>query len=1027
VACAVGLAVVCLGASSAAVAAEPVIDPETATVSELQTRMQRGELTSEQLTRIYIDRIAALNSRGPGLNAVRTLSPKALGQARAMDAQRRAGRVRGPLHGIPVLVKDNIDVAGLPTTAGSIALEHSVPDRDASIVARLRAAGAVVLGKTNLSEFAFFTTTNAPSGYSSLGGQVLNAYDADLNPSGSSSGSAAAAAAGLAALTIGTETSGSIISPSAAQGIVGMRPTVGLSSRTGILPISASQDTPGPMARTVADAAVELQAIAGRDKTDPATADQPPVPDYVTGLTADALEGERIGTVASNDPIYQAAVAKVQQLGATTVQITAPANTGRPSILSYEFKRDLNSYLSRLPGSAPMKSLADIIAYNDAHPQEALKYGQNLLSDSQAIDLDDPATKAAYEAARDLGRAEARANIDAALTRGTADPGDDLAAILTPSGTLTVVGARAGYPALTVPAGYTATQRRPVNVTFTGTRFGEAALLAIGYAYEQGSQLRRPPSVIDPSLYRCARTTPPSSFGAHSCAPGIELLDLIGMEPRLDFSLETTSIADLQGRMAAGKLTAETLTRAYLARIARTNAEGPSLNAVRIVNPSALADARALDAERAAGDVRGPMHGIPVLLKDNIDVDGMPTTAGAVALEHSFPGGDSPLAAGLRRAGAVILGKTNLSEFANFYSGNSISGYSGLGGQVLTPVDLDINPSGSSSGSAAAASAGLAAATVGTETSGSIISPSSTHGIVGLRPTVGLVPRTGVVPISATQDTPGPMTQTVYDAAAELGAIAGKDAEDPATADAPDSVPDYVAALSAQALDGTRIGVISSTNETYQAAVATVQRLGATTVQVTPPANTSAGSILEYEFKRDLNAYLARLGAGAPMTSLADVIAFNSANSGEAIKLGMSILVSSDAIDLDDPATRATYEADHARGLAESRGNIDAVLTRGTAEPDDDLAAILTPAGTLTGVGARAGYPALTVPAGYTATTRNPVNVTFLGAAFSEARLLALGYAFEQATRARKAPSESNPASWRCVEGSAFKPRSCAP
>ena len=826
VACAVGLAGVCLGASSAAVAAEPVIDPETATVAELQTRMQREELTSEQLTRMYIDRIAALNSRGPGLNAVRSLSPQALGQARAMDAQRRAGRVRGPLHGIPVLVKDNIDVAGLPTTAGSIALEHSVPDRDASIVTRLRAAGAVVLGKTNLSEFAFFTATNAPSGYSSLGGQVLNAYDADLGPSGSSSGSAAAAAAGLAALTIGTETSGSIISPSAAQGIVGMRPTVGLASRTGILPISASQDTPGPMARTVADAAVELQAIAGRDETDPATADQPPVPDYVAGLTAEALEGERIGTVASNDPIYQAAVAKVRQLGATTVQITAPANTGRPSILSYEFKRDLNSYLSRLPGSAPMKSLADIIAYNDAHPQEALKYGQNLLSDSQAIDLDDPATKAAYEAARDLGRAEARANIDAALTRGTADPGDDLAAILTPSGTLTVVGARAGYPALTVPAGYTATQRRPVNVTFTGTRFGEAALLAIGYAYEQGSQLRRPPSVIDPSLYRCAQTTPPSSFGAHSCAPGIELLELIGKEPKLDFSLETTSIADLQGRMAAGKLTAETLTKAYLARIARTNTEGPSLNAVRIVNPGALADARALDAERSAGDVRGPMHGIPVLLKDNIDVDGMPTTAGALALEHSFPRGDSPLAAGLRRAGAVILGKTNLSEFANFYSGSSISGYSGLGGQVLTPVDLDINPSGSSSGSAAAASAGLAAATVGTETSGSIISPSSTHGIVGLRPTVGLVPRTGVVPISATQDTPGPMTQTVYDAAAELGAIAGKDAEDPATAGAPDSVPDYVAALSAQALDGTRIGVVSSTNETYQAAVATVQQLG---------------------------------------------------------------------------------------------------------------------------------------------------------------------------------------------------------
>ncbi len=1026
-ACAVGLATGCLGVTSVALAAEPVIDPESVTVAELQAMMQRGDLTSEQLTHVYLDRIAALNSRGPGLNAVRTLSPNALAQARALDAQRRAGRVRGPLHGIPVLVKDNIDIAGLPTTAGSVALERSVPDRDASIVARLRAAGAVVLGKTNLSEFAFFTTTNAPSGYSSLGGQVLNAYDADANPSGSSSGSATAAAAGLAAMTVGTETSGSIISPSAAQGIVGLRPTVGLASRTGILPISASQDTPGPMTRTVADAAAELQAIAGRDENDPATADQPPVPDYAAGLAADGLAGKRIGTVASNDPVYQAAVATVQRLGATTVQITAPANTTRPSILNYEFKRDLNAYLSRLPDSAPMRSLADIIAYNDAHPEEALKYGQNLLTGSQSIELDDPATKAAYEADRDAGRSEARANIDAALTRGTADPGDDLAAILTPSGTLTGVGARAGYPALTVPAGYTATQRRPVNVTLTGTRYSEATLLALGYAYEQGSQMRRPPSLIDPSLYRCAHMTPPSIFGAHSCAPGRELLALIGKEPRLGFSLETTSIADLQARMAAGRLTAESLTKAYLARIARTNTEGPSVNAVRIVNPNALADARALDAERAAGAARGPMHGIPVLLKDNIDVAGMPTTAGAVALERSFPPGDSPLAANLRRAGAVILGKTNLSEFANFYSNTSISGYSGLGGQVLTPVDLDINPSGSSSGSAAAASAGMAAATVGTETSGSIISPSSTHGIVGLRPTVGLVSRTGVVPISATQDTPGPMTQTVYDAAAELGAMAGKDAEDPATAGAPDDVPDYVAALSAQALQGARIGVVSSSNETYQAAVTTAQRLGATTVQVTPPANTTAGSILEYEFKRDLNAYLARLGTGAPMTSLSDVIAFNTAHPQEAIKLGMTILVSSNAIDLDDPATKATYEENRARGLAESRGNIDAVLTRGTADPGDDLAAILTPAGTLTGVGARAGYPALTVPAGYTSTTRNPVNVTFLGTAYSEARLLALGYAFEQATGARKAPSETNPASWRCVEGSAFKPRSCAP
>ncbi len=705
-------------------------------------------------------RIGALNTEGPGLNAVRALNRDAVADARALDRERRRGQVRGPLHGIPVLVKDNVDVHGMPTTAGSVALERSRPRADAAIVARLRRAGAVILGKTNLSEFAYFTTSGSPSGYSSLGGQVLNAYDTDLGPSGSSSGSASAAAAGLAALTIGTETSGSIISPSAAQGIVGMRPTLGLVSRTGILPIAASQDTAGPMTRTVADAAAELQAIAGKDPEDPATADQPPVPDYAAALDPGALDGARLGVVANNDPNYQAALAVVRTLGAETVEITAPANTTAPSILNYEFKRDLNAYLERLGPRAPRRSLAEIVAYNERHPEEALKFGQTLLTASEAIDLADPATRATYEANRDRGRAEARASLEAALTRGTADSADDLAAILTPSGTLTGVGARAGHPALTVPAGYTSTQRRPVNVTFTGARYSEATLLAFGHAYERASQLREPPSLINPALYRCADTVPPSVFGKHSCAPGRELLRKAG-RVRLGFSLETTSIDDLQRRMSARRLSATELTRAYLARIAHTNTSGPAINAVRIVNPDALADARAADRERRRGRVRGPLHGIPVLVKDNIDVDGLPTTAGAVALERSFPRGDSPVAANLRRAGAIILGKTNLSEFANFYSGNSISGYSGLGGQVLTPIDLDVNPSGSSSGSGAAASAGLAAATIGTETSGSIISPSARHGIVGMRPTVGLVSSTGIIPISATQDTAGPMTQTV--------------------------------------------------------------------------------------------------------------------------------------------------------------------------------------------------------------------------------------------------------------------------
>src|SRR4051794_33017315 len=231
-------------AAAPARAADPALDLERLTVADLSSKMAAGQLTSVQLTRAYINRIAAVNSRGPGLNAVRITNPRALSDAALLDLERSTDHVRGPLHGVPVLVKDNLDVAGLPTTAGNVALQNSVPDKDSTVVAKLRAAGAVILGKTNLTEFAnFMSSTGMPSGYSSLGGQVLTPYDLDASPSGSSSGSGAAAAAGLAAITIGTETSGSIISPAAAQGDVGLRPTVGLVSRTGIIPISATQDT----------------------------------------------------------------------------------------------------------------------------------------------------------------------------------------------------------------------------------------------------------------------------------------------------------------------------------------------------------------------------------------------------------------------------------------------------------------------------------------------------------------------------------------------------------------------------------------------------------------------------------------------------------------------------------------------------------------------------------------------------------------------------------------------------------------
>ncbi|MFC7645606.1 amidase family protein [Streptosporangium lutulentum] len=349
------------------------IDLETATVTQLQQAMSSRKITSEWLVNAYIERIRALNTHGPGLNAVRVLNDDALNEARQADKDRSRGRVRGPMHGIPVLVKDNTDIKKLPTTAGAQALADSYPADDAFLVKRLRAAGAVILGKTNLTEFANFTTAGMPSGYSGLAGQVLNPYDVSQTPSGSSSGSGAAAAASLAAVTIGTETSGSILSPSVANSLVGVKPTVGLVSRTGIIPIAASQDTAGPMTRSVYDAAALLTAITGIDPEDPATATSKDVvgTDYTAALSKDALKNVRIGVVGTptgnQGAAFTKAVDVLRAQGATVAPATVDTSGLPASILNYEFKRDLNAYFARLPARAPMKTLDDVVRFNLAH------------------------------------------------------------------------------------------------------------------------------------------------------------------------------------------------------------------------------------------------------------------------------------------------------------------------------------------------------------------------------------------------------------------------------------------------------------------------------------------------------------------------------------------------------------------------------------------------------------------------------------------------------------------------------------
>jgi amidase len=462
------------------------IDLETAGVPDLQEAMANGRLTSTALVRGYLDRIERYDRRGPAVHAVRHLAPDALEQATERDEERRRGEVRGALHGIPVLVKDNIDVAALPTTAGSLALEHSTPDRDAVLVTRLREAGAVILGKANLTEFANFMADDMPSGYSSLGGQVLNPYDVSVTPCGSSSGSGAAATLGLATVTVGTETDGSILCPCDAQSLVGVKPTLGLVSSEGILPIASSQDCAGPMARTVYDAAALLGALAGED--------------YLSSLDPGALKGSCLavpavpGDLPAEDrELWDAALGVLRDRGAKLVDVQELPTTSEFEVLHYEFARDLDAYLAGLPEGAPMRSLADIIAWNEAHADAALKYGQARLLAAAAVDRE--AGRRAYEAMRARDRAIASEHgIDSLLGA------HDAQAVVQPSWLAAGVASRAGYPSVIVPAGYRRTNRRPFGLTFLGTARTESTLLSLAYDYEQASHLRRPVSEINPSL-----------------------------------------------------------------------------------------------------------------------------------------------------------------------------------------------------------------------------------------------------------------------------------------------------------------------------------------------------------------------------------------------------------------------------------------------------------------------------------------------------------------------------------------------
>ena len=485
------------------------------TIAQLQAQMDSGALSAHALTEFYLQRIDDLDKNGPALNSVIELNPEALAIAERLDDERCQNNVRGPLHGIPILIKDNVDTADrMQTTAGSLALVGATPARDAFLVERLRAAGAVLLGKSNLSEWANFRSSRSSSGWSSRGGQTRNPHVLDRSPCGSSSGSGTAVAAGLCAAAIGTETDGSVVCPSNANGIVGFKPTLGLVSRTGIIPIAHSQDTAGSMARTVADAATLLGAIAGADPHDQAT--QPAkVHDYTQFLRPDGLQGARIG-VARNffgfdtrvDRIMEDSIAEIKNLGA---EIIDPANIDTADLLNeseltvllYEFKADLNAYLAGRGPDLQTNTLQKLIAHNEAHAAEIMPYfGQELfISAQEKGPLTDEAYLNALAQNHRLSRDE---GIDATLQQHNLD------AIIAPtggpawvvdwingdhfSGGCSSPAAVAGYPHITVPAGFI--HDLPVGISFFAGAWQEPTLIKCAYAFEQGTNARRAPEFL---------------------------------------------------------------------------------------------------------------------------------------------------------------------------------------------------------------------------------------------------------------------------------------------------------------------------------------------------------------------------------------------------------------------------------------------------------------------------------------------------------------------------------------------------
>ncbi|CAK7329529.1 unnamed protein product [Dovyalis caffra] len=922
------------------------------------------------------------------------INPGALFQADRADYERRVkapGSLVG-LHGIPILPKDNIATKDkLNTSSGSFALLGSVVPRDAGVVVKLRKAEAIIFGKASLSEWSAFMLVRTPGGFSARGGQgkvvyvnlqnlvILAIFDR-IN----------------AHWTARTETDGSILCPSNANLVVGgLKTTVDLTSRAGVIPISARQDTVG----TVLDAVYVLDAIVGIDYHDGATQEAAkyiPHGGYKQFLKRHGFEGKRLGIVRtpflssaseSESQAFEHHLRTLWQGGAVLVDHLEIANmdtistgTAEGTALLAELKISLNAYLKELVAS-PVRTLADLIAYDqkfsDTLREKIKAFGQDLFLAAQATNGIGTIEKAALPSSEKLTgdgfqKLMCDYNLDALVT-----PGAGIASVLAIEGLL----------GINVPVGYDG-MGVPFGINFGGLKGTEPKMIEIAFGIEQATKKE---SLQPLKLHKNDPLKFNSSMSTNSLLLFVlGFLQLSGLYTKTSgaFSIEEATIDDLQLAFKQNQLTSRRLVAFYLKRIRRLN---PLLKGVIEVNPDALFLADKADRERKAntpGSSVG-LHGIPILLKDNIATkDKLNTTAGSYALLGSVVPRDAGVVVKLRKAGAIILGKASLSEWANFRTNGAPSGFCGRSGRGKNPYVLSATPCGSSSGSGISVAANLAAVSLGSETDGSILCPSSYNSVVGIKPTVGLTSRAGVIPITPRQDTVGPICRTVSDAVYVLDAIVGFDSNDVATREAAKYIPHGGCRqfLDPLGLKGKRLGIVRDPfynfsnvegsgliNQTFEHHFQTLRREGAVLIDNLQISDVDtitnieqSGELLAMllEFKPALNKYLEQLVA-SPVRSLADVIAFNKKFS---------------KLEKTKEYGQVFFEqAEFLSQIYRISSYVRSVLAIGQ-------------------------YPGISVPAGYNS-EGVPFGICFGGLKGSEPKLIEIAYGFETATKVRKPPT----------------------